>query len=290
MRTRRSQKLIALLFITCLALQAANISISQTNTAQAQKIDEFGEVLLTDLKARLDNFAIALHNVPNSRAFIMIYRSRRDPPGINSRLAATARSYLIEARGFSPERVITVDGGVASCLMQELWVVPIGATPTPRSDAYSREIPDIEAAREFDEFYYAFGNDSYIEGYEVVGQQASFEAFATALRQEPRSLAYVLIYPQFYVERWEEAATNGRSRTRRRISLDPPHSASRMMREIRTQMINQYRIAPSRIRVINGGYRRLRQIELWIVPRGEHAPVATPNAFPPRRRRARQVR
>ncbi|HMG73395.1 MAG TPA: hypothetical protein VK582_07835 [Pyrinomonadaceae bacterium] len=46
-----------------------------------------------------------------------------------------------------------------------------------------------------------------------------------------------------------------------------------------------YGIAPERVRLIDGGYRKWRTIELWIVPRGEDAPVPTPNSFPPGRRR-----
>jgi hypothetical protein len=89
------------------------------------------------------------------------------------------------------------------------------------------------------------------------------------LQKYANSQAYILAYPQYY---------------RRSGHLDPPNTALKMLRAVKSRLVNKYRIAPTRIKVVNGGYRKLRQVELWIVPRGEHAPIPTPNAFPERRR------
>src|SRR5207253_8007690 len=139
-------------------------------------------------------------------------------PGINSRLAKLQRNYLVYLRGISPERVVTVDGGIASCLSQELWIVPIGSVPTPRNDAYSNEIVDTESAQKFDEYYYSSPEDG--EDNEVGFSEAgnSLEAFAAALRNQPRSQAYIIVYPQYYIERWEDSVNGRRIITNHRRS------------------------------------------------------------------------
>jgi hypothetical protein len=231
----------------------------------ARKFDEFGDIYLTDIKARLDNFAIQLQQEPTARGFIIIYRSRRDLVGLNTRLAARMKYYLVNLRGIDSSRVVTVDGGTADCLTQELWIVPSGATPTPRNDAHSNQFIDTDSAWKFDEYYYPLLED-YDEGDAYAGN--SLDAFADALAKYPRTLAYIIAYPQYTRER----------------RADPPKTSARMLRAVKGDLVTSYKIAPSRIRLMNGGYRKLRQIELWVVPRGEHAPIATPNSFPKRRR------
>jgi hypothetical protein len=258
-------RLLVLLPIICIALPLDYSVQAQSSTQTARKFDEFSDLLLTEIKARLDNFAIQLQNEPGTRGFIIAYRSYRDLPGLSSRLLGPMKEYLVNSRGIPADRVVTVDGGEASCLMHEFWIVPIGKTPTPRNDAYSRHFIDTESAWKFDEYYYPLPQD-YDEGDEYVGN--SLEAFAEVLRKLPRSQAYILAYPQYHSER----------------RLDPSNTSLKMLKTVKARLVNKYRISPSRIKIVNGGYRKLRQVELWIVPPGEHAPIATPNAFPKKRR------
>jgi hypothetical protein len=258
-------KLVIILSFICLALPFDSFAQGQLSAQGARKFDEFGDIYLTDTKARLDNFAIQLQQEPGTRGFIVIYRARRDLPGLNSRLASRMKDYLTNARGIPAERLVTVDGGVASCLTQELWIVPIGATPTPRSDAHSNQFIDTDSAWKFDEYYYPLPG-KYDEGDEYAGN--SLEAFADALLKYPRSQAYILAYPQYSVERRPE----------------PPGTAFKMQTAVKAELVGKYHIAPARITFMNGGYRKLRYVELWIVPRGEHPPIPTPNAFPKKRR------
>jgi hypothetical protein len=143
--------------------------------------------------------------------------------------------------------------------------VPIGATPKPRDDVYSGQLIDTTSAWKFDEYYYPLPRDVSESGFD----DNSLEAFVDALQKEPRSLAYILAYPQYY---------------RRGGYLDPPNTALKMLKAVKADLVNKYRVAPPRIKVVNGGYRKQRQVELWIVPRGEHAPIPTPNTFPKKRR------
>ena len=89
-----------------------------------------------DLAARLDNFAVRLQEQPNVRGYLIVYRSRRDLPGLSHALALRMKNYLVQRRGLPKERVIVVDGGVASALTQELWIASPGSAPKPRDDAY----------------------------------------------------------------------------------------------------------------------------------------------------------
>ena len=208
----------------------------------------------------------------------MVYRSRRDLPGLSGRLTQLIKSYLVDTRGLQAERVMTVDGGEASCLWQELWVVPAGTAPKPRDDAYTRALTDTDSIRKFDEYYYFMPQDGEMsEGDDYFDMGNSFEGYAAVLRQEPRALAYIIAYPQYYVER---GSVDEGGRTRTRVYLDRRGTAGKILSEVRAELVKTYHLASSRIRVVDGGYRKTRAVELWIVPRGEHAPIPTPNAFP----------
>lgn len=283
---RQLSTLRLILPVVCLIVLCAHQARSQADAPKALKFDEFGDIEISYLKARLDNFAIELQNSPDTRGFIMVYRSRRDLPGLNSRLANRMRDYMTYTRGLSGDRIVTVDGGEASCLWQEFWIAPPGAAPKARDDAYSRAFVDIQSTRKFDEYFYPRRDDNRGEDYEVdyIDGGDSLEAFAEALRKEPRAEAYVIIYPQYYIERWDETLWNGdvegKTIKHKRVHHDSRGIAVQVMREVKSDLVHKHHIAAHRIKVVNGGYRKLRFVELWIVPRGEHAPIATPNAFP----------
>lgn len=272
----------ALLFAACAAVCLAQAARAQTELPPALKFDEFGDELPTSAAARLDNFANMLEEQPAARGFIVVYRSHRDLPGISGRHLSWMRDYLINSRGLPKERVVGVDGGEASCLAHELWIVQPGATPKRRDKAYPRELDDPGAARKFDEYLFTVPEDeviSYSTDYE-----AGLEGFADALRREPRARAYLIAYDEYRAERTEEEDARGRKKTSRRVYADKPGTAWRALRLNRAELVKKHGIAARRVRLVHGGHRRWRRLELWIVPPGEHAPVPTPNAFPKGRR------
>lgn len=235
-----------------------------TTKPEARKFDEFGDIQVSDLKARLDNFAIRLQQEPTTKGFMIVYVSRRDLPGLSMRLAGRAKDYLVNSRGIQADRLVMVDGGVTDCLTQEFWIVPPGATPKPRNSGRGL-FRDTDSAWKFDEYYYPLP-ETYDEGDEYAGN--SLEAYADALQKNPRSRAYILTYQQYGAGQ----------------KPDTPNTAMRMFKAVQKDLVNKYKIAASRIRFMNGGHRKQRQIELWLVPRGQHPPIATPNSFPKRRR------
>lgn len=251
---RHPFKLKRLLPALCLLLQFSQLAVAQTNAPAARKIDEFGDIQHSDLIARLDNLAIELQNEPGARAFVIVYRSRRDLAGLSNRFALHIKDYLVNSRNIPPERVVTVDGGVALCLTQELWVVPVGAAPLPRKEVYFGSGDD--EAYKLDEHYYHLPHDS---GGSIYWSEAPdnltvyLDAFAAALRKEPSSLGYLVAYEQ-----------GGRDR---------PGTARRMLKREKDFLIKVYGIKPTRIRTACGGYRKWRKMELWVVPAGEDAPT-----------------
>jgi hypothetical protein len=285
MRLRILLILAASLFVALIP-DAGQPVFAQAAQPEARKFDEFGDIMYSDLIARLDNLAVQLQNEPGTRGFLIVYRTRRDLPGLSNRYAQRMKTYLVKMRGLSKERVITVDGGVASCLTQELWIVPPGTAPKPRSDAYSRVFVDRDSVRLFDEFsFYSPLDDNEAGGSIHLEDEANLEAFAEALRSEPRARAHIIVYGQHYIERGTVDYANGRSRDYNRPHVDSPGTTQKERRSIKGVLVKTYRIAPSRISIVGGGYRKWRIVELWIVPPGEAIPIATPNSFPGRNRR-----
>jgi hypothetical protein len=259
-----------------------HLAFAQTNEPSARKFDEFSDALPTDMAARLDNFAIQLQNEPNARAFMIVYRSHRDLPGLSSRRVNWMRNYLIY-RGVKPERIMAIDGGAASCLSHELWVVAPGATPKPRADAYSRGFEDTDVALRYDEYHYTIEEDMLVS-YSTEFENG-LEGFAQALREMPGAQAYIIAYEGYRVESWEEEDEKGRKGTQRRVSIDPAGTAWKELRGKKAGLVRKYGISPSRVRLVNGGYRKWRAVEFWLVPKGARSPIPTPNAFPPQRKK-----
>lgn len=274
---------VFLVKIFLLVILGGTALCGQEQKPVAQKFDEFGDVQYSDLIARLDNFAIQLQNQPAARGFILVYRTRRDLPGLSNALALRSKRYLIDSRGISGGRIVTVDGGEAPCLVQELWIVPVGSAPTPRPDAYARYFPDLDSPRKIDEYEF----DPPERGKRSASSSSDdedgdyLETFATQLKQSPKTIACIIAYAQFNPR--PGPVDYGDYEPVKDARLDRPGTARQRLNTERRRLIEIYGIAASRIRLINGGYRKRRMVELWIVPRGEHLPIPTPNSFPPQK-------
>ena len=85
------------------------------------------------MKARLDNFTIALQNQPDMQAYIIVYGRRGGTAKEADRLGIRAMEYLVRNKKFDPRRIIVVNGGFRQRAGFELYLVPPGADPpTPR--------------------------------------------------------------------------------------------------------------------------------------------------------------
>ncbi len=94
----------------------------------SRKIDEYGNLLWRDEKARLDNIAIEVRNSPRAIAYLVCYGGRRARVGEARRRCARAAGYLVTTGGIEASRVSMMDGGFREDLSVELWVLPMGSS------------------------------------------------------------------------------------------------------------------------------------------------------------------
>ena len=171
-------------------------------------------------------------------------------PGLSNRYAHRMRSYLINSRGLPADRIVTVDGGVAPCLWQELWVALPGSAPKPREDAWNHSYrPSVY---KFDEHYYQLEkttNPDEISYWPNAPEDLTsyLEAFGETLLKNRKVVGYLVAF---------------------RDNGDKRGVTARMLRTERNFLIKEFRIDPSRIKIIDGGYREWRTMELWIAEPG----------------------
>jgi hypothetical protein len=109
----------------------------------------------------------------------------------------------------------------------------------------SQKSTSTTQARKFDEYVYVGFNES----------EAKAELFAKELKKEPKAKAYIIAYDA-------------------RISYNGDVKARGAAHSIEFFLDNQ--ISPSRIVIINGGFREQVMVELFIVPPDATPPVPTP--------------
>lgn len=108
--------------------------------------DKYSNIPFNDAKARLDSFAIQLHQNPTAIGYIMVYAVRRAHVGEAHAQAERAKNYLINVRGLDAARVVTIDGGHQEEFTVELYVVPRGApAPTATPTVAPGEVQIIKA-------------------------------------------------------------------------------------------------------------------------------------------------
>jgi hypothetical protein len=275
-----------LFLILLLTILRANV-FSQTNIPRARKFDEFGDIQLSDLKARLDNFAVQLQQEPTTRGFIIVYRTRNDLPGLSHALAIRSRDYLLANRSVTKDRLALVDGGVAMCLTQEFWIVDPGSALKPREDARIGYFHWPDHAWKFYEYH--FVPPELYQRFEISGptwEADRLEAYAGEVRKNRNFVACIIVYAQ-YDSTPALVDYSGNYEPKREVKLDPAGTAPRRLLLERNDLMRTYGLPASRIRLIDGGYRKRRAVELWIVPAGEPLPIPTPNSFPPKRMKTR---
>lgn len=103
------------------------------------KLDDFGLITNGDIKARLDQLAIALQNDESLQGYIVIYQGRSDPKAQVKRREVLMQTYLFRNRGIDPKRVSFVDGGFRETLSSELWLAVTGSGLPPLTPTVDRK-------------------------------------------------------------------------------------------------------------------------------------------------------
>lgn len=280
---RRKLLITGIIFVSLIACTSAS---AQADNKAAQKFDAFGDILYSDLIARLDNFAVVLMNDTSAKGFIVVYRTRRDLPGLNHAMAMRMKGYLVDSRGVPRDRLAVVDGGVADQFAQELWIVPPGTALTPRSDAKIGYVQNPNSAWKFYEqgFIPLSHYKRYKLPFDADAEVEALEAYANKVKTDPSQTAAIIVYAQ-YNRRPRMFDLEGNYDPLPELRIDPAGTARRQLNRYRDHLVREYGIAASKIKTIDGGYRKQRWVEFWIVPAGEAAPIPTPNSFPKRGRK-----
>jgi hypothetical protein len=195
---------------------------------------------------RLEDFMKLLDAEPNSKAYIIAYAGREDHPGKSLRYTLRAKNYLVEWRGISPERIVSIDGGRREEFVVELWLVP-NTTRPPKPNA-TIAVPDDHGDNllydDFDTGYDNFGNKTQ-------DAASRLDGYAAALKNDRTVWGCIVAY-----------AEAGDDRTG--MDWDPPGTAQKLARAQKRYLVAKHHIAPSKLSVIDGGYGR-RGVELWIM-------------------------
>lgn len=129
-------------FTACMSIVALVFCLTASaSVAPTRPFDEFADVNCEDEMARLDNFAIQLHNDPHSKGVVMFYSGKTGGDKLPRRGEAEARTarikpYLVQRRGVPADQVLVINAGYDEYYRVQLWIVPPGAA-LPRRESPS---------------------------------------------------------------------------------------------------------------------------------------------------------
>ncbi len=240
-----------------LALAAGVLAQAAEPEPVATKFDEYGQLGWCDLSARLDNFAIALQVTQSLGGYAILYGPEGDTPGNTKAALWALQDYLVNNRGINKERLKLVYGGRYQNMTEtrmELWIVPEGAPP-PDAKEYKNDSSSFTGKFAELHTYEGANGDG---GFGPSTGDATVYGFADALRQQPKTRAYVVAYNS-------QAAATGAWR--------------RAAKDIVSQL-NSQGVPTERVKTIFAGYEEKLEeyaagkVQLWILPEDAPPPAA----------------
>jgi hypothetical protein len=112
---------------------AAPVPAGAKNKFEQVPYDSYGRIPFEDAEARLDNFALELHNLnegkPHYRGFIIVYAGRSARAAEAGTTAACSKTYLMSVRNFDSDTIVAADGGYRDEFQVELYIIPNDAYP-----------------------------------------------------------------------------------------------------------------------------------------------------------------
>lgn len=245
----------ALFFLLALCAPAA----ARAQADDARKVDEFGDILVTDWLAHLDNFAIELQNSPAATGYVVAYITPNKTPGWTLRRSQWARGYLVTAHHLDEARVQVFNGGYRDEPLYQLWVVGPGAKLPLAVFDFGAALAREKNAYLFDRYaFYEIDPEQTDISYGYIGylgEKGFYEPFAEALRQDPAARGCVIAY----------ATRRQRGGSDRRLAA-----------RVKLAVLKNHALGADRIAALGGGLHRERLVELWIVPPGAALPRPTP--------------
>ena len=93
----------------------------------------------------------------------------------------------------------------------------------------------------------------------IADERARLDNFSIQLQEQPQMKGYILVYAS---------------------KKTPSRSAKRRATEARQYLVKVRRLNPTRIKIVDGGYREQFQIELYILPASATPPISRPTVAP----------
>ena len=131
METKLHKSRSIVLAATCvlsLLIGSSVLCNEELSMSPSSAFDSYGAVHWEDEKARLNNFAIALHNYEKAVGCILVYDAVGGCPGEATARAIRAKRYITEHRGVPWNRVMWRRDGYTKGVSHTLLVVPMGAS------------------------------------------------------------------------------------------------------------------------------------------------------------------
>lgn len=263
---------------------------AQSEKQKIEPFDEFDQISLEEIMARLDNLIFTASQNPNTKALVRIYGGSKNCFLCHYKRGSLIDAYLKNTRKFSTDKYL-----IEWCNEKDeerrtqLFVLPINAE-RPKCDD-SLEIPKYSVLFDILPFYDQRNNllpleNSYIE----IGVSANGEYSLAALKKvkeildkSPESKIYVIAYLGTNLEDgfYDEKKGYIDKKIRR---LDKQSTANKLITNARNELIKNG-IKFSQIKTVNGGYvDDRRKLEFWFVPNGGEIPKPKPDYFPKKKR------
>lgn len=257
---------LGVLSIILITLLCLSMSFGQTSRQSPRKFDEYLKcrrdadrcITEEDEWARIDSLGNVLIGDSSLQAYVVGYNGRDALQGTSLRHANYVRN-LLRRWVADDTRVHVVYGGLREQLTIELWVVPSGVFAPSPSPSFPSEQRIDSVAQKYDEYPYSLYDENrpdLFAEYEHYNQSAVLDGFAMALESEPTARGFIIAYDG-QGDRW---GASHKLAEKDRLYI------------YETTFVGEL----SRIVVVNGGRRRVRSAELWIVPSGATIPKPTP--------------
>jgi hypothetical protein len=218
--------------------------------------DEFGDLRSCDRGARLDNYAIALMNEPESSAYVLVYA----PTSSGKLIRQSVTNYLVNMHGIAQKRIKTAYGGFHHAPGEpriHLWIVPKGAAfPEPEKSEVDIATfkGKLSAFQSSDEVDIPFEGDPEEDAVAPFSGNVPFAALDEILKAQKNSIAHIVGFNG-------AAAVPG---------------AWRRLAESTLADLKRLGVEPGRLKISFGGQSKESQIELWVLPKDEMPPVKDP--------------
>ena len=238
--------------ILCLSVLALSVTaMPQENISAPRKFDTFGDLPADDAMAHLDNFALALSQNPSSTGYMIGYNEQQILPGHFLRRLYGYWDYLVNKRGVNPKHIKILAGGNRDDSMFELWLVPdVDPPPTLSSEMQLKPT----SALKFDEVSMGVGCEPEftLDLYEL---NDGLKFYANMLRENPKSRAWIIIYPN----------------RRDRLS-----KAAGIARRTKNLLVKDFNIEAKRIVTrVSDRRQACMKAEIWIAPTGVVPSITT---------------